>query len=163
MPSDHGGLVRLRTLCFVWDGARTLLIHRRKPPNSGLLNAIGGKLEAGEDPYEAALREVAEETGLRLERLALRAILTIHVRTSGDRWLLFVFAADLPPGAAPVASDEGALEWVEAAAIPTLPVPRDIPLLLPYLMDRTRPILMANLTYEADDAATMLAYTLREA
>ncbi len=170
MPDDvpPGGpaaapAIHLRTLCFVWDGGRTLLIHRRRPPNSGLLNAIGGKLEPGEDPFTAAVREVEEETGVRVHRLDLRAIVTIHVRTTGARWVLFTFCADLPEGAVVRASDEGLLEWVETEAIRALPVPRDIPLMLPYLVDRSRPILMANLTYETDDAASMLTYELREA
>lgn len=163
MREGREGAIHLRTLCFIWDGDRTLLMHRRKPPNEGMLNAIGGRLEAGEDPYAAGLREVEEETGLRLPGLDLRAILTIHVRGSGDRWILFVFAADLPEDATPRASNEGALEWVEASAISHRLVPQDIPLMLPYVRDRSLPVLMGNLVYETDDAASMISYDLRGA
>lgn len=38
-------------------------VRRRKPPNYGLINLPGGKIEAGESPEDAAMREFTEETG----------------------------------------------------------------------------------------------------
>jgi 8-oxo-dGTP pyrophosphatase MutT (NUDIX family) len=35
--------------------------------HSGLLNGIGGKLEDGEDSFDAATREFAEETGIPID------------------------------------------------------------------------------------------------
>lgn len=48
---------------------RILLCHRR---DSDLWNPPGGRLEAGEAPWQGVIREVKEETGLdvRVERLA---------------------------------------------------------------------------------------------
>jgi 8-oxo-dGTP diphosphatase len=41
-----------------------LLIEKIKPAwQSGLLNAVGGKIEPGESPEEAMIREFSEETG----------------------------------------------------------------------------------------------------
>ena len=42
------------------------MLHRRRPPNQGLWNGVGGRIEAGEPPLAACLREVQEETGYRL-------------------------------------------------------------------------------------------------
>ena len=39
----------LRTLCFIRYGDRVLLLQRRHPPNQGLYNAPGGKIERDED------------------------------------------------------------------------------------------------------------------
>ncbi|MBI4277405.1 MAG: 8-oxo-dGTP diphosphatase [Armatimonadetes bacterium] len=149
--------INLRTLCFIRDGDRVLLIHRTKPPNADLYNAIGGKVEPGEDPHDACLREVREETGLRLERIRLRALVTILVETTGDRWVLFVYAADRPPGAEVKGSDEGPLLWAPVEAVPTYRVPADIPLLLPHVFADDPRILHARLTYQTPDAATMVA------
>jgi dihydroneopterin triphosphate diphosphatase len=43
-------------------GAEVLMLERRVPP--GWWQSVTGSLEPGEQPWEAAVREVAEETGL---------------------------------------------------------------------------------------------------
>lgn len=125
--------VHLRTLCFILDGDRVLLIRRVHPPNAGMFNAIGGKIEPWEDPYEACLREVEEETGLRLQAATLQAIVTVIVQETLDRWILFTYTAERPKNQEVVTSSEGSLQWVPLEEIPRLPVPPDIPLLLPHL------------------------------
>ena len=144
------------------DGESVLLLRRRKPPNEGLYNAPGGKIEAHEDPYEACLRELHEETGLRPRDLRLRAILTVITRTTGAQWLLFVFVADRPPGAAdPIATDEGELRWIPISEITGLPVPSDIPLIVPYLFGPPGGVLMGKIHSDNDDADSMLSHEFR--
>lgn len=47
------------------DRSKILLIHKINPEwQRGLLNAIGGKIEAGETPMQAMIREFTEETGI---------------------------------------------------------------------------------------------------
>ena len=46
-----------------------LFCKRKKEPYAGLLNFVGGKVEAGETSEDAAYRELWEETGLRLVRV----------------------------------------------------------------------------------------------
>jgi len=154
--------IYLRTLCFIRDGDRVLLLRRRNPPNQGLYNPPGGKIEPHEDPLEACLREVREETGLRLGEAALRAVVTVITRTTGAQWLLFVFVADRPAGSAdPITTDEGDLRWVPLAEISTLPVVSDIPLMLPYLFPPRDGILMGKIHCDNDEADSMLDYEFR--
>ncbi|MEA1941298.1 MAG: NUDIX domain-containing protein [Pseudomonadota bacterium] len=47
----------------VFRGEEVLLIKRGKPPYEGEWSLPGGKIEYGETAAEAALRELAEETG----------------------------------------------------------------------------------------------------
>jgi 8-oxo-dGTP diphosphatase len=45
---------------------RLLLIQRGHDPHRGLWSLPGGRIEAGESPEEAVVREVREETGLEV-------------------------------------------------------------------------------------------------
>ena len=151
-------------MCFIRDADRVLLLRRRKPPNPGLYNAPGGKIEPHEDPYGACLREVHEETGLRLRGAALGAVITAITRSTGAQWLLFVFVADRPPGPPdPVATDEGDLSCVAIDGIAALPVVSDLPLMLPHLFPRTPGVLMGKIVYENDEADSILDYEFRRA
>lgn len=60
---------RVGAFATIWDGAdRVLLLQRRDMP---AWNLPGGRVEEGESPWDACVREVEEETGLkvRVERL----------------------------------------------------------------------------------------------
>ena len=52
---------------FVHKDGKVLLIRRKFEPNKGRWAPPGGLLELGEDPEEAARREVREELGLEVE------------------------------------------------------------------------------------------------
>lgn len=54
-----------------------LLIRKTKPDwQNGLLNAVGGKIELGETPLFAIIRECEEETGLEIDDWTHTATLT---------------------------------------------------------------------------------------
>jgi 8-oxo-dGTP diphosphatase len=46
------------------DRQRLLLIHKKTGLGAGKINAPGGRIEPGEDPLDAAVRETFEETGI---------------------------------------------------------------------------------------------------
>lgn len=52
------------TLALLTDGRQVLMLNRFKPPYPGLWNGIGGKVETGETPAQAAQREIREETAI---------------------------------------------------------------------------------------------------
>lgn len=115
-------------------------------------NGIGGKLEDGEDPYAACLREIREETGLAVDRPVLRALLVVSVKSTGDLWVIFVFTAKAP-GGDPVPSSEGDLEWVEIDRVAARSVPRDLPAILPRVFE-DGDLYVTRLEYETDAASS---------
>jgi len=101
-----------------------LLIHRPRYDDWSLPK---GKLDSGEEPAEAALREVAEETGVTC-RLGADAGVTLYQDSRGRQkrvryWLMEPLRED--PSAVPNAEvDE--TRWVDAAeAVRMLSYPHD--------------------------------------
>src|SRR4051794_2374681 len=99
---------------------RLLLIRRGHAPSAGLWSVPGGRMEPGETEAEAVVREVAEETGLRVrpERVLGR------VRIDGDGVVFTVTdwtCALTDPDPRPVAGDDAAdVVFVDAAGLATL-------------------------------------------
>ena len=97
------------TLIFLTRGDQILMLHRRKSPNRGLWNGIGGHIEAGETPLACALRETREETGFSVEQLTFHGLLTWegYETPAGG---LYIFSGEAPAGD-PTGDDEGELAW----------------------------------------------------
>lgn len=51
-------------LIYNAEKSKILFCKRKKPPYRGLWNLIGGKIEDGETSFDAAYRELYEETGI---------------------------------------------------------------------------------------------------
>ncbi|SMH56087.1 NUDIX hydrolase [Maritimibacter sp. HL-12] len=98
-----------------------LLVQRANPPDQGLWGFPGGKVEAGETVVDAALRELAEETGLRAcagPQLGSKEIL--HHAPDGRLLYHFFLVAVACEGAEgePRAADDAAdARWVPDAEI----------------------------------------------
>jgi 8-oxo-dGTP diphosphatase len=97
------------------------LIRRGRAPGRGRWSLPGGRVEPGEDEHAAVIREVAEETGLRVhpERLLGR------VRLPGPPGVVyevadFVCRLDGDPAAARAGDDADAVAWVAPAEIGAL-------------------------------------------
>lgn len=74
--SGPGDAVRpvaaVAAIAFDQDG-RVLLVRRGRPPNQSAWSAPGGRIEPGESVVQAVAREMAEETGLAVDVVALVA------------------------------------------------------------------------------------------
>lgn len=71
--------MRLTTLCYIERDGKYLMLHRVKKKqdiNAGKWIGVGGKLEEGESPDDCIVREVWEETGLRLTHPRMRGVIT---------------------------------------------------------------------------------------
>jgi 8-oxo-dGTP pyrophosphatase MutT (NUDIX family) len=156
---DGPAAIYLRTLCFVFHDDRLLLIFRQRPPDPGVWNAVGGKIDRGEDPLEAARRELWEEAGIR-PPLNFRGVATVIVRSTGEHWAIFMFSARVEDPAV-VESSEGSLRWVAPDEIAALPVLPDLPLLLPHILDPGAATMLAKFVYAGLDPGTLESSEIR--
>jgi 8-oxo-dGTP diphosphatase len=99
-------------------GAAEVLLLKGAPAKrlwANHYNGLGGHVEANEDIYAAALREVYEESGLELAQLTLRGV--VNIDTGRDEQgprpgiLMFVFVG-AAPGRGVIPSSEGELGWL---------------------------------------------------
>ncbi len=97
------------TLCFLLNGDEVLMLHRRFPPNQGLWNGVGGHIEPGETPRQAAIREIQEETGYQAIELHFAGLLTwdgFEIPPGA----ITIFTADVPDKTF-LTNHEGELAW----------------------------------------------------
>ncbi|MDR2673754.1 MAG: NUDIX domain-containing protein [Opitutaceae bacterium] len=134
---------KIAVLVFIENAAgEQLLLLRAKPPNLGAWSPVGGKLEtgAGESPYECAIRETREETGLGLATgdLHLFAIIAEKSYEGSGHWLLFLFRCKKNIPALPPDINEGRFGFFSRAAMESLPIPATDRAALWPLYDRHR-------------------------
>lgn len=107
--------MKLATLCYVKANGRTLMLHRIKKPadmHAGKWNGLGGKLLPGETPEQCVIREIEEESGLKLTKPRWRGILTFPAFSADEDWYVFLFVAQEFTGHL-IDSDEGVLRWID--------------------------------------------------
>lgn len=129
------GMWKLATLVYVKRPGQTLMIHRIKKAadmHAGKWNGLGGKLEPGESPEECAVREVCEESGLRIVRPELRGVLTFPAFRAGEDWYAFVFTARTFTGEL-TDSPEGVLAWIDDDRLLSLTLWEGDRIFLPWL------------------------------
>lgn len=80
-------------LCFIRKEGKILLIHKKTGLGTGKINAPGGRIEKGETPLEAAIRETQEEVCVTPHNLIHRADLHF-IFTNGYSLRGYAFFAD---------------------------------------------------------------------
>lgn len=125
LPIPAVGVVCLR-------GEEVLLIRRGKPPRVGEWSLPGGRIEPGERATDAALRELAEETGVTARITGLIDVVDGLFTEAGLHYVLIDYAAEWVSGE-PIASDdalearfvpldqvEALIDWAETRRIITV-------------------------------------------
>lgn len=103
-------------IAFAVRDGRMLLIHKRRGLGAGKINGPGGRIEPGESPREAAIRETREEVGVELRDPAERATLHFAFR-DGYSLTVYVFVARDFEGE-PVETEEAVPFWTPVDSIP---------------------------------------------
>lgn len=143
--------MKMTTLCYIEKEGKYLMLHRVKKHhdiNAGKWIGVGGHVENGETPEECLLREVKEETGLRLTSYRLHGLVTF-LSDVCEPELMCVFTADAFDGEM-IECDEGELAWVEKSDVLALPTWEGDRVFLERLLSGDERFFSIELRYEGD-------------
>lgn len=94
-------------------GWETLIMQRAEGTRcTGAWEVVHGRIEAGERPEEAAVREVREETGLEVERLYNVTVQPFYLHMFSAVMLAVVFAAFPRDGGVTLGPEHAHAAWV---------------------------------------------------
>jgi ADP-ribose pyrophosphatase YjhB (NUDIX family) len=103
---------KVAAVVFIEQDHRVLLVRRAMNPERGKWALPAGYIDDGEDPRDAAIREVGEETGLTIEITRL-----IDVQSGPNLHgasIVIIFAGRVWDGVARPLDDVDAVLWVAA-------------------------------------------------
>jgi 8-oxo-dGTP diphosphatase len=108
----------------VWRGDEILLVRRAKPPRLGEWSIPGGAQLLGETVFEAAIREVREETGVAIHPTGIVTVVDSIIRDARQRaqfhYTLVEISAEWMAGEAVAADDVDDVCWTSPATAATL-------------------------------------------
>jgi ADP-ribose pyrophosphatase YjhB (NUDIX family) len=103
---------------------RLLLVQRGREPGRGLWSLPGGRVEPGESEHEAIVREMVEETGLRV--WVVRLVGRVHrPGPPGSTYDIGDYLCEVPEsggGTLTAGDDADDARWVDAREFGALPV-----------------------------------------
>lgn len=119
MPREYPPHPLVGLGAIVWKDGQVLMVKRGNPPRAGIWSLPGGAQHLGETVRAGIHREIAEETGVRIELLGLVDIIDSVLRDAEGRVLyhytIIDFAARWVGGEAVAGDDAADVAWVDPA------------------------------------------------
>ncbi len=116
------------------DRGRVAVIQKARPAwQAGKLNGIGGKIEVGETPTEAMVREFREETGY----FTFEHDWSHKVTLQGDDFIIYFFAARREQTVDLTYDGDEPCQWVDSRYLHNHPVIPNLHWLIPLCQDET--------------------------
>ncbi len=147
------------TLCYLEKDDKYLMLLRNKKEhdvNEGKWIGVGGKCEKGESPEECIIRETFEETGIKLENLKMRGVLTFSSEGWEDEYI-FVFTSDKFSGSI-TDCNEGELRWIDKDKIMDLNLWDGDRIFLKIMLESDE-FFSIKLSYKGDEIVDQQLYT----
>jgi len=105
---------------IIRDG-KVLVVRRASMPAAGVHTLPGGGVKAGETLHEAVIREVAEETGIRIVPVALAGYREVIARDADNRverhFVVLAFAARWLAGEPRLNEELAEAHWLQPAQL----------------------------------------------
>lgn len=147
------------TLCYLEKEDKYLMLLRNKKKhdvNEGKWIGVGGKCEKGESPEECVIRETFEETGIKLESLKMRGVLTFSSEGWEDEYI-FVYTSDKFSGTI-TDCNEGELRWIDKDKIMDLNLWDGDRIFLKIMLESDE-FFSIKLSYKGDEIVDQQLYT----
>ncbi len=105
---------------IVNDQNQLLLLKRKTPPEAGCWNIPGGRVEFGETLEEAVVREVEEETSLKVKPTSILGIVDHIVKNENVHWIATHFLCTIIEGQPKITEPEKheSIEWFSFENLP---------------------------------------------
>jgi 8-oxo-dGTP pyrophosphatase MutT (NUDIX family) len=114
---------------LIWCNGKVLLLKRAetKSIDPGVYSGIGGKVEPGESVYDALLREIEEETGLKeFEKIKAYSVTQHPYPPTGCEWINIYFNVTIKNMVQIPESSEGTFDWIDPKAVDSLEMVNDL-------------------------------------
>lgn len=120
--------MRKAARAIIIENGKMLVMYRNKH-GSEYFTLVGGRLNDGETPEQALVREIREETGLRITKYQL-VFIEEHAEPYNEQYIFLCEVASHEPIAVQNSSEEGTMNrmgmnihtphWVDVSALHTL-------------------------------------------
>ena len=103
--------IRKAVRCYlIKDNEVVVIKYKKGNKKEGYYDIPGGKIEEGETPKQTAIREMKEETGIEIQNLKYKGIMTIEYP---DRMFIFDTFISKEYEGEPQEFEENTSEWID--------------------------------------------------
>ncbi|BBE30395.1 7,8-dihydro-8-oxoguanine triphosphatase [Tepiditoga spiralis] len=107
--------MKYTTLCFIKKEDSILMLNREKKVWMGMWNVLGGKGIENEKPEECAIREIYEESGIKVKNISYHGMVTWeHNKIKFIDEPMYIFFSEIDKNyelKTPLKTPEGILDW----------------------------------------------------
>jgi len=108
---------KILTLCIIHQHPKILLGMKKRGHGEGKWNGFGGKVEEGETIEEAAIREMKEESGVKIKKMNKLGIAEFIYQDGSGNMEVHIFYVKEFKGS-PIESEEMKPKWFDVDKIP---------------------------------------------
>lgn len=145
-------------ICYLIKNDEVLMLFRNKKEvdiNKGKWIGVGGHIEKGEDPLAAVIREVKEETALRINKCEMASTITFFFKE--DVEVMHVFTSTDFSGEVDYDCVEGTLKWIPLNNLFNIPLWEGDKLFLKPILNH-EPYFEMSMKYEGDSLVEYKKY-----